>query len=94
MREIAAELREKTTAEVIELLTANGVPCGAVNDLDDVPAAMEAVAPGALLHETHPQLGEMIHPAPVVQFDEPVEVRPSPAFGEHDDEVRAELAAD
>ncbi len=93
MREIAAELREKTTSEVIELLTAHGVPCGAVNDLDDVPAAMDAVAPGALIRETHPQLGEMIHPAPVVEFDEPVAVRPSPAFGEHTDEVRAELAA-
>lgn len=94
MREIAAELRDKTTAEVIELLTAHGVPCGAVNDLDDVAAAMDAVAPGALIHETHPQLGEMIHPAPVVEFDEPVVVRPSPAFGEHTEEIRAELAAD
>ena len=45
MRQIAALLREKTTEEVIELLTAHGVPCGAVNDLDDVPAAMERVAP-------------------------------------------------
>ena len=77
-----------TTAEVIELLTANGVPCGAVNDLEDVPTSMDAVAPGALVRETHPQLGEMVHPAPVVEFDEPVAIRPSPAFGEHTDEVR------
>ena len=91
MREMAASLREMTTAEVIELLSANGVPCGAVNDLDDVPAAMDAVAPGAIVRESHPQLGEMVHPAPVVEFDEPVAMRPAPAFGEHTDEVLAEL---
>jgi len=91
MREVAASLREMTTAEVIELLSANGVPCGAVNDLDDVPAAMDAVAPGVIVRESHPQLGEMVHPAPAVEFDEPVAVRPAPAFGEHTAEVLAEL---
>jgi len=91
MREIAASLREMTTADVIELLSANGVPCGAVNDLDDVPAAMDRVAPGAMRREVHPQLGEMVHPAAVVEFDELVDVLPSPAFGEHTDDVLAEL---
>jgi crotonobetainyl-CoA:carnitine CoA-transferase CaiB-like acyl-CoA transferase len=93
MREVAAFLREKPTTEVIALLTANGVPCGAVTDLDDVAAAMDEIAPGAMVRETHPQLGEMVHPAPAVRFDEPVHVRPAPAFGEHTDEVLAELDA-
>ena len=92
MREIAADLRTMSTAEVMELLTANGVPCGPVQDLDDVAAYIDSIAPGAILRETHPQLGAMVHPAPAAAFHEPVDIRPSPAFGEHTDEVLAELA--
>jgi hypothetical protein len=32
-----------------------------------------------------------LHPSPVVRFDEPVEVRPTPALGLHTAEVLAEL---
>ncbi len=41
----------------------------------------------------HPVVGEMLHPAPAVTFDEPVTVRPSPDLGEHTDEIKAELEA-
>ena len=44
-----------------------------------------------LVREHHPQLGEMVHPAPAVTFDETVAIRPAPAFGEHTDEILAEL---
>ena len=47
-----------------------------------------------MIRETHPQLGDMVHPAPAVQFDEPVAIRPAPALGEHTDEVLAELEHD
>jgi hypothetical protein len=33
----------------------------------------------------------MVHPAPAAAFHEPVDIRPSPAYGEHTDEVLAEL---
>jgi len=44
-----------------------------------------------MMRETHPQLGEMVHPSPAVDFDESVAVRPSPAFGEHTEEVLGAL---
>jgi crotonobetainyl-CoA:carnitine CoA-transferase CaiB-like acyl-CoA transferase len=91
MREVGAFLREKTTAEVLELLSANGVPCGPVTDLDDVAGYIDEIAPGFMVRETHPQLGAVVHPAPAVRFDEPVDVRPTPALGEHTAEVLAEL---
>ena len=91
MREVGAFLRERTTAEVLELLSANGVPCGPVTDLDDVAGYIDDIAPGFMVRETHPQLGGVVHPSPAVRFDEPVDVRPTPALGEHTDEVLAEL---
>jgi len=91
MREVGAYLRERTTAEVMELLTRHGVPCGPVMDLAEVAEFIDDVSPGFMVRETHPQLGAMVHPSPGVRFDEPVSLRPSPALGEHTAEVLAEL---
>ena len=91
MKEIAAELATRPTDEVIASLSANGVPCGRVASLDDVPALIEETSPGFLVTEEHPQLGTVIHPRPAVSFDEPVAIRPSPAVGEHTAEILAEL---
>ena len=91
MREVGAFLREKTTAEVMDLLTTNGVPCGPVTSLDDVADYIDEIAPGFMVREDHPQLGAMVHPSPAVSFDEPVEIRPTPALGEDTAEVLAEL---
>lgn len=92
MREVAAILREKTTAEVVDLLARHGVPCGPVVDLDDVAEFVDSISPGYMRREAHPQLGDMVHPGPAVRFDEPVALRPSPALGEHTTEVLREVA--
>jgi crotonobetainyl-CoA:carnitine CoA-transferase CaiB-like acyl-CoA transferase len=91
MREIAADLSVMTTDEVVELLSAHGVPCGPVQDLDDVAAYIDDIAPGSLVREHHPQLGEVVHPAPAVTFCDGVPLRPAPAFGEDTAEILAEL---
>ena len=93
MRKVAAFLAEKPTAEVVELLTEHGVPCGPVMDLDDVVAFVDDIAPGVIVHETHPRLGPMVHPSPAVEFDEPVSIRPAPGFGEHSEEVLRALGS-
>ena len=49
MREVGAFLREKTTAEVMDLLTTNGVPCGPVTALDDVADYIDEIAPGFMV---------------------------------------------
>jgi crotonobetainyl-CoA:carnitine CoA-transferase CaiB-like acyl-CoA transferase len=91
MKEIGAQLAALTTAEVTARLTEQGVPHAAVTDIDDLPAVVERISPGYLVRETHPEVGEMLHPRPAVTFDEPVTVRPAPALGEHTDEIKAEL---
>ncbi len=94
MKEIAATLATLPTDEVVARLTAEGVPHSRVTTLEQLPEAIEAVAPGYLVHEVHPQLGDMVHPLPAVTFDEPVVLRPSPAVGEHTAEILAELEPD
>jgi crotonobetainyl-CoA:carnitine CoA-transferase CaiB-like acyl-CoA transferase len=94
MKEIATHLATLPSDEVVRLLSANGVPCAKVASLEEVPDLIEATAPGYLVREVHPQLGEMLHPRPAVTFDEPVVVRPAPAIGEHTAEILAELDAD
>src|SRR3954454_1024681 len=91
MKEIGAQLATLTTAEVTARLTEQGVPHAAVTDLDDLPDVVERISPGYLVREVHPVVGEMLHPAPAVSFDEAVTVRPSPGLGEHTDEIKAEL---
>ncbi len=93
MKEIGAQLAALTTAEVTARLTEQGVPHAAVADIDDLPEIVERISPGYLVREVHPVVGEMLHPAPAVTFDEPVTVRPSPGLGEHTDEIKAELEA-
>jgi crotonobetainyl-CoA:carnitine CoA-transferase CaiB-like acyl-CoA transferase len=92
MKEIAAHLAAMPTDDVVAALAANDVPCARVNTLEEMPAIVEALSPGFLVHEVHPQTGPMIHPRPAVDFG-PVAVRPAPALGEHTDEVLRELDA-
>ena len=94
MKEIAATLATLPTDEVVARLTAEGVPHSRVTTLEQLPEAIEAVAPGYLVREVHPQLGDLVHPLPAVTFDEPVELRASPAVGEHTAEILAELERD
>jgi crotonobetainyl-CoA:carnitine CoA-transferase CaiB-like acyl-CoA transferase len=94
MKEIAAYLATLPTDEVVARLTAQGVPHAKVSTLEELPGVIEAVAPGYLVRAVHPQLGEMLHPRPAVTFDEDIEIRPSPAVGEHTAEILAEIGDD
>jgi crotonobetainyl-CoA:carnitine CoA-transferase CaiB-like acyl-CoA transferase len=91
MKDAAQTIATMPTAEVVAKLSAEGVPCAAVVALDDVPAVVEELSPGFLVHEEHPQLGAVIHPRPAVEFAGTTDPRPSPTVGEHTDEVLAEL---
>jgi|SRR3954447_5088780 crotonobetainyl-CoA:carnitine CoA-transferase CaiB-like acyl-CoA transferase len=94
MKEIAATLATLPTDEVVRRLAAEGVPHAKVATLEELPAVIEEVSPGYLVREVHPQLGDMLHPAPPVEFDEAVDIRPAPAVGEHTAEILAELERD
>jgi crotonobetainyl-CoA:carnitine CoA-transferase CaiB-like acyl-CoA transferase len=91
MKEIGAQLKSLTTAEVTARLTEQGVPNAAVAEIDDLPDVIERTSPGYLVRDLHAEVGEVLHPRPAVTFDEPVTVRTAPRLGEHTDEIKAEL---
>ncbi|WP_280155360.1 CoA transferase [Piscinibacter sp. XHJ-5] len=77
----------------IDALAAVGVPCGPVNELEDVFADPQVLARGMLVHMAHPKRADMPMLAnPIRLSDTPVQYRlPPPSLGEHTDEVLAEL---
>jgi crotonobetainyl-CoA:carnitine CoA-transferase CaiB-like acyl-CoA transferase len=82
-----------TTAELTERLQTADVPVGPILRTEEIPAFEQIVANGSLVESEHPQLGRIREPRPAVRFETtPSEIRrPSPALGEHTDEVLREL---
>jgi len=71
------------------LLTANGIPVGAINNLAQVVDHPQVKARGSIVEIEHPRAGKMrVVGVPVRLSATPGSVRtPSPALGEHTDEV-------
>lgn len=79
-----------TTADLLQRMEMEGVPCGAINTFDDVLEDPCVVHSGTLIEYDHPRGGRMRQPRPPAVFNgEPEQgVRlPSPALGEHTDEL-------
>ncbi len=85
-----------TTAEMMERLRELDVPCGPILRPEQVPQFEQVVANKSLVESEHPQLGRIREPRPAARFEAtPSEIRrPSPALGEHTDEVLSELGRD
>ncbi|HTO69850.1 MAG TPA: CoA transferase [Myxococcota bacterium] len=89
---VAARLRRRTTREWIEALNEVGVPCGPVYRMDEVFADPQVRHLGMTQPVEHPELGrlELVRNA-VRLYGGPATVRtPTPAAGEHGDEILAE----
>lgn len=82
-------VKEKTKAQWITLLEAAGVPCGPINNLQEVFANEQVIARGIEMHVPHPTAGTMkLVASPMRLSKTPVEVRmPPPLLGQHTDEV-------
>jgi len=91
MKEIAGILASLPTDEVVARLQAEGVPCAKVTSLEELPDVVDDVSPDFLIHDVHPQLGDLVHPRAAARFDCDVALRPSPSIGEHTAEILAEL---
>jgi crotonobetainyl-CoA:carnitine CoA-transferase CaiB-like acyl-CoA transferase len=91
MKEIAGILATLPTDDVVARLQAEGVPCAKVTALEDLADVVDEVSPGFLVHDVHPQLGEVVHPRPAARFEEDAPLRPAPAVGEHTEEILREL---
>ena len=75
------------------LLTKNGIPVGAINNLAQVVEHAQVKARGSLVEIDHPRAGKLrVVGVPVRLSATPGSIRaPSPALGEHTDEVLRDL---
>ena len=84
------EKHDKLT--VMKELGEVGVPCGAVFDSQDILTDPHLHERGMIVTIEHPTRGTITMPGcPVQLTDSPVEARPAPLLGEHNEEVYREL---
>jgi crotonobetainyl-CoA:carnitine CoA-transferase CaiB-like acyl-CoA transferase len=93
-RRIAELTPARTSAEWVELFAAARIPCMAARDIGDILEDPHLQAAGFFRRRTHPTEGGYFDLRPPVQYSayQPAEPRPAPLVGEHDADVRAELA--
>src|SRR5690606_8145692 len=82
----------RTTGEWVNVLESQGVPCGAINTIDQVFANPQTIARGMCIEMPHPQAGSGPLVANPIRFSEtPVTYRmPPPTLGQHTARVWAE----
>ena len=84
--------RKKTKAEWISLLEKAKVPCGPINNFQEVFENEQVIARGIELSVPHPTTGTMkLVASPMHLSKTPVEIRmPPPTLGQHTDEILQE----
>lgn len=85
-----------TTAEWLERLDAEGVPCAPILTRAELLTHPQLAANELIVESTHPHAGPMRQPRHAARFDAtPAELRlPAPLLGEHTDQVLEELGLD
>ncbi|OYY52118.1 MAG: CoA transferase, partial [Polynucleobacter sp. 35-46-207] len=81
--------RKKTKAQWISLLEAANVPCGPINNFEEVFDNEQVKARGVQIEVPHPSAGSMkLVASPMRLSETPVEVRLAPPLlGQHTDEI-------
>jgi formyl-CoA transferase len=83
---------KRTKHEVMELLGAAEVPCGAVLDSDEVMSNEHLRQRGMIVDVDHPTRGKMAIPgSPIRMSASPTDVTRAPLLGEHNAEVYGKL---
>ena len=90
---MAEVLKTRPTADWLERLDREDVPCAPVLTRDDVHLHPQVVANGIIVEEEHPVVGAVRQPRPPEHMEgTPSEIsRPAPALGQHTEEVLAEF---
>jgi crotonobetainyl-CoA:carnitine CoA-transferase CaiB-like acyl-CoA transferase len=90
---VNAKLEQRTVREWIELLEAEGVPCGPINSIGDMLADPQTKARDMLVELEHPKAGRTrALGLPIKLSATPGAVkRPAPTYGQHTREVLAEF---
>ena len=86
-------LATATTAEWIERLDAEQVPCAPILTRRDLLTDPQIAANELIVGSDHPHVGRIRQTRPAARFDRtPAEIRrPAPMLGEHTDEILGEL---
>src|SRR5690606_18706790 len=86
---VAHWLAAHGTAEVLEILTRENVPCARVNSVDEMLASEDLEIERRLVTVDHPKLGKVPMQGVTVHLSgTPLEVvRPAPGVGEHNSEI-------
>jgi crotonobetainyl-CoA:carnitine CoA-transferase CaiB-like acyl-CoA transferase len=90
---IEEALKKKTSAEWIEVLNREGIPCGPIYKVDEVFADPQVKHLGIATPVDHPKLGrkDILANAAVLSRTPAKVVAPTPEIGEHTDEILREL---
>jgi crotonobetainyl-CoA:carnitine CoA-transferase CaiB-like acyl-CoA transferase len=85
-------LRERTTAEWMQRLEAEGVPCAPVLTRSEMIRHPQILANGIVVETGHPKAGRLRQARPAARFSEtvPEHRRGAPGLGEHTAEILAE----
>src|SRR5260370_36717457 len=88
----AGPLKSMTTAEALQRLEAEQVPCAHIHSREEMMADPQVAANGLIVDSVHPHAWPMRQPRPAARFEAtPAEIRtPAPGLGEHTDAVLAE----
>lgn len=94
MEEVNRNALEVDVDEAIARMDAEDVPCAKANDLANLHEEPQIQANKLFVESDHPQAGRIREPRPAAEFDKtPAAIAgPSPALGEHTEEILAELA--
>ncbi len=88
-----AKFLERTTAEWLETLTLAGVPAGPIRFAEAMVDDPQAVANALILRQVHSIVGDLrtVGPAARNTHGPAASSRPSPALGQHTEEVLTEM---
>lgn len=93
MAQVQAKAIEVNTADAIAMMDAEDVPCAKANELSELPQEPQIQANNTFVESVHPTAGGIQEPKPPASFEKtPASIQgPSPALGEHTEEILAEL---
>jgi crotonobetainyl-CoA:carnitine CoA-transferase CaiB-like acyl-CoA transferase len=93
LEELGGGKIDMSSAEALERLRAEDVPCGPILAPEEVHRDPQVIASGTLVESVHPQLGRMREPRPPALFGAtPAAIRgPAPALGADTDAILGEL---
>jgi crotonobetainyl-CoA:carnitine CoA-transferase CaiB-like acyl-CoA transferase len=92
LERMAEVLKTRTTAEWLDALDREDVPCGPVLTRDHIHEHEQVRANAILVEEEHPVVGRIRQPRPAERLDDTPSAisRPAPTLGQHSDEVLRE----